>query len=150
MARIEGSVTIRRPVGEVFDFVADERNEPRYNPRMTSVAKATDGPIGKGTIWRVTVMSGNRPVAMELEVTEYARPWRLGTTARMSAADIEGLLTFSQDGADTRMTWAWDLRPKGLLRLAGPLFRVIGRRQERAIWESLRQHLEREPDPQVR
>jgi hypothetical protein len=29
MAHIEGEILIRRPVEEVFDFVADERNEPR-------------------------------------------------------------------------------------------------------------------------
>ena len=34
MARIQGEVLIRRPVEEVFDFVADERNEPTYNPNM--------------------------------------------------------------------------------------------------------------------
>jgi hypothetical protein len=28
MARIEGAIMINRPVEEVFDFVADERNEP--------------------------------------------------------------------------------------------------------------------------
>ena len=32
MVRIEGEIVIKRPVEEVFDFVADERNEPRYNP----------------------------------------------------------------------------------------------------------------------
>ena len=34
MARIEGELIIERPLEEVFDFVADERNELRYNPRM--------------------------------------------------------------------------------------------------------------------
>ena len=32
---------IARPVEEVFDFVADERNEPRYNPRMLRAEKLT-------------------------------------------------------------------------------------------------------------
>ena len=34
MVLIEGEIVITRPVEEVFDFVADERNEPRYNPHM--------------------------------------------------------------------------------------------------------------------
>jgi hypothetical protein len=38
MIRIEGDVIIERPVDEVFDFVADERNEPRYNPCILAVA----------------------------------------------------------------------------------------------------------------
>jgi len=33
--RIEGEIIIKRTVEEVFDFCADESNEPRYNPRMT-------------------------------------------------------------------------------------------------------------------
>lgn len=146
MVRIEGSITIRRPVEEVFDFVADERNEPSYNPQMTHVDKVTDGPIGKGTIWRATVVSGRRPMPMELEVTDYTRPSRLGTVARMTTADITGSLTFSPEGMDTRMSWTWDLRPKGLLKLASPLFVAIGRRQEKAIWGSLKQRLEVEPN----
>ena len=35
--RVEGDMIINRPIEEVFDFCADERNEPRYNPRMTHV-----------------------------------------------------------------------------------------------------------------
>lgn len=31
MAHVEGEIIINRPVEEVFDFVADERNEPHYN-----------------------------------------------------------------------------------------------------------------------
>jgi hypothetical protein len=46
MVRIEGQIVINRPVEEVFDFVADERNEPRYNPRMRRAEKISEGPIG--------------------------------------------------------------------------------------------------------
>jgi hypothetical protein len=35
MVRIQGTTVVARPVEDVFDFVADERNEPKYNPRMT-------------------------------------------------------------------------------------------------------------------
>ena len=52
MAPVEGEIIINRPVQEVFDFVADERNEPRYNPRMLSVEQISDGPIGAGTRFR--------------------------------------------------------------------------------------------------
>ena len=48
MARVEGEIVINRPVEDVFDFVADERNEPRYNPRMRSAEQSSEGPIGSG------------------------------------------------------------------------------------------------------
>lgn len=34
MPRIEREIVINRPVDEVFDFMADGRNEPQYNPHM--------------------------------------------------------------------------------------------------------------------
>ena len=41
MTVIDGEIVIERPVGDVFDFVADERNEPRFNSRMSRVELAT-------------------------------------------------------------------------------------------------------------
>lgn len=37
MPSVEGDIIIGRAVDEVFDFVADERNEPSYNPRLQHV-----------------------------------------------------------------------------------------------------------------
>ena len=42
MAKIAGEIIIGRPVEAVFDFAADQRNEPRYNPRMIRAEKISD------------------------------------------------------------------------------------------------------------
>jgi hypothetical protein len=52
MASVSGAILINRPVELVFDHVADQRNEPIYNPRMLRSEKITDGPIGVGAIPR--------------------------------------------------------------------------------------------------
>jgi hypothetical protein len=41
MALIDGEIVIERPVEDVFDFVADEQNEPRFNARMSRVELVT-------------------------------------------------------------------------------------------------------------
>ena len=46
MARIEGEILIGRPRGVVFDYVADQDNEPQYNPRMVRAEKITAAPVG--------------------------------------------------------------------------------------------------------
>jgi hypothetical protein len=48
-AQIDGEILIGRTLGDVFDFVADERNEPRFNSQMNSVKKPSDGGMGPGT-----------------------------------------------------------------------------------------------------
>jgi uncharacterized protein YndB with AHSA1/START domain len=142
MVKIQGSTVIARPVEDVFDFVADERNEPKYNPRMVRADKVTAGPIATGTRWSATVESRGRPLDLEVELTDYSRPTRLGSTTRMSAGEIRGAVTFEPDAAGTRMSWSWEVRPKGVFRLMGPLIARIGRRQEAEIWAGLKRYLE--------
>ena len=52
MAHIGGEIIIQRPVEQVFDFVADERNEPRYDRRMVRAEKVSPGGIGQGARFR--------------------------------------------------------------------------------------------------
>jgi Polyketide cyclase / dehydrase and lipid transport len=39
-----GSVVIDRPIDEVFAFLADGTNDPKFSPRVQEVRTATDGP----------------------------------------------------------------------------------------------------------
>jgi hypothetical protein len=74
MVRIEGEIVIKRPVEEVFDFVADERNEPRYNPYMRRAELISTGPIGLGTRFRAEMSRMGRATEMITEFTGYERP----------------------------------------------------------------------------
>ena len=142
MAYIDGEIVINRPVEEVFDFVADERNEPRYNPRMLRVEKLSPGPVGLGSRFRAEMRTRPRPMEMTTEFTGYERPRRLASTTRMSRMDIRGTLSFDPVPGGTRMRWSWELEPHGLLKLMTPLATPIGARGERAIWTSLKRLLE--------
>ena len=142
MARIEGEITIRRRVEDVFDYVADQTNEPRYNAAMVRAEKATPGPIGPGTRFNSAVASAGRPLEMVIEYTGYDRPKLLASTTTMKQADIEYTLRFEPAEAGMRMRWSGQVRPKGVLRLLGPLVAWKGRGQEQRIWESLKRHLE--------
>jgi uncharacterized protein YndB with AHSA1/START domain len=142
MAHIDGEIVINRPVEEVFDFVADERNEPRYNPRLLRVEKLSPGPVGLGSRFRAEMRMRPRPMEMTTEFTGYERPRRLASTTRMSRMDIRGTLSFDPVPGGTRMRWSWELEPHGLLKLMTPLATPIGARGERAIWTSLKRFLE--------
>jgi hypothetical protein len=61
---------------------------------------------------------------------------------RLASMEIRGDLSFDRVPEGMRMRWRWDVRPRGLTRLLGPLIEAIGRRQERAIWTNLKRLLE--------
>jgi carbon monoxide dehydrogenase subunit G len=145
MAHVEGEIVIARPVEEVFDFVADERNEPRYNPRMLRVEKLTPGPIGVGARFHAEMKTMRRPAGMTIEFTGYDRPTRLASTTDVSTMEIRGTLTFRSEPDGTRLRWNWEIEAQGLLRLLDPLVARLGERQERAIWTGLKELLEQTP-----
>lgn len=142
MTRIEGEVLIHRPVEEVFDFVVDERTEPTYNVNMLGSEKLTDGPIGAGTRFRAVLRAGRRTLPMDIEYTHVDRPHLIASRTRMSTADFSGTLSFTPDGAGTRLRWDWQARLKGVPRLFAPVLVRVGARQERRMWTRLRDQLE--------
>ena len=144
---VQGDIVINRPIDEVFDFVADERNEPKYNPQMTLAEMVTQEPIGVGSKFHC-VMTGARAADMTVEVTEFDRPSRLGSTTRVSnILDINGTLLLEPQGQSTKLKWLWNMEPRGFIKLLGPIVRRMGERQELAIWTGLKKVMEAQSQP---
>ena len=141
MIHIRDQIRIERPAEVVFDFIADSRNEPTYNPGMRSVTLLTEEPIGAGTRFRATMGRGGMELLVTL--TEFDRPRMVGSVTTSTLLDTQGTLTFSSDGEDaTIMAWDWQVTPRLWLRLLGPVFGPVGRREERRIWTAARDALQ--------
>jgi uncharacterized protein YndB with AHSA1/START domain len=149
MALIEGEILIERPVEEVFDFVADERNEPRYNRRMSAAELLTPEPIGTGSRFHAEMETMRRTVDMTVEFTRFDRPRLLALTSQSVTRGgrgrpmvVGGSLTFDPVAKGTRMRWAWQVETPGPMKLLRPIIVWMGRRQERRIWSALKRLLE--------
>ena len=142
MAHITGEVTIAAPVSEVFDMVADERNEPRYNPRIVRAEKVTEGPVGRGARFVAEPKSMGAKGEMTLEVLEYERPHRLHNVVRSSYMQVDGTLTFEEVDGGTRLSWNWNMGLVGPMRVLSPVLAVIGPSWERRNWVGLKEYME--------
>ncbi len=54
MASFENTVIIQRPVEEVFAFLADFENLPKWNYAIVETTKTSPGPVGVGTTYYQT------------------------------------------------------------------------------------------------
>lgn len=142
MIEVNGEIVIERSLEEVFDFVANQENEPQYNPEMRIAKKTTEGPIGVGTSFHAEMTGRGRVVPMTIRVTEFDRPHRIWEKVEMESMELTGGLNFESFNDGTRMRWHWDLQPHGILRFMGPVVGSMGRRQERRIWMGLKKLLE--------
>jgi hypothetical protein len=121
MATFQNTVMIRRPVQDVFAFLADFENIPTWNYAIVETRKTSPGPVGPGSTYR-QVRSVPRRSEEGFEVTVFEPTGRLEIHGDIGpfTATIGYLLTPEADG--TSLTNVVDLEPPaGPLRLVAPL-----------------------------
>lgn len=105
--RFEGTAEINRPIEEVFAFLADGTNDPKFSPRVHEMAKTTDGPTGVGTVYASTVKDAGMTTRREFRISEFEQPTRIRWTelSKNTVTSPEGGYDLeSLPGGGTRVT----------------------------------------------
>lgn len=119
--RFSNTLTIRRPAGEVFAYLAELENLPRWNYAISETRKLSAGAAGVGSRY-LQVRSVPRPSEETFEVTEFEPDRRL--TLHGGFGPLSGQATYElQPTAEgTRLTNTMDLEPStAALRVVAPL-----------------------------
>src|ERR671914_1714546 len=121
--RFETTVVIDRPIEEVFAFLADGENDPKFSPRVLEIAKTTDGPPGVGTVFASTVKDAGVKTKREFRLTEFERPTRIRWTeiSKNLVTVPEGGYDLAPDGSGTRLSFYNVLAGHGLGKLLAPM-----------------------------
>src|SRR3954454_12310148 len=119
----EGSAAIDRPIEEVFAFLADGQNDPKFSPRVLEIAKTTDGPPGVGTHYASTVKDAGVKTSREFEITEFQRPTRIrwAEVSKNQVTAPEGGYDLAPEGSGTKVTIYNVLEGHGIGKLFAPL-----------------------------
>jgi hypothetical protein len=72
-----GSAVIDRPIDEVFAFLADGTNDPKFSPRVQEIRKTTDGPIAVGTVFESKVKDAGMATSRKFELTAFDAPTKI-------------------------------------------------------------------------
>jgi len=114
--RFEATVVIDRPITDVFDFLADGENDPKFSPRVLEIAKTTDGAPGVGTVYASTVKDAVIKTKREFTLTEFERPSRIrwAETSRNLVVATEGGYDLTAAGDGTQLTVFNVLEGRGL------------------------------------
>jgi Polyketide cyclase / dehydrase and lipid transport len=77
-----GAAVVDRPISEVFAFLAEGTNDPKFSPRVQEIRKVTDGPVGIGTVFESTVKDARMKTSRRFELTEFEAPAKIRWTER--------------------------------------------------------------------
>ena len=135
------SITIDRPPGDVFAFVADLENVPEWNYAIVETRKVSDGPVSVGTAYRQVRSLPERSeetlqVAEMLPDRRFVVQGQIGPFVGSLAYDVEDI------GGRTRLTNTVDLEGRVLMKLAGQVTSARVRDAVSANLSTLKQLLE--------
>ena len=118
MLEFENTVAIARPTDEIFAFLSDFENIPKWNYYVLEVRQLSEHPIGIGTTYhqvRKTDQQDFRIIEFEPDHTVAVK------TLPQSSPSFERRFTLYEEGDSTRLRDQWKLetgRPALLERLA--------------------------------
>jgi hypothetical protein len=136
------TIFIDRPSAEVFDYVMDVRHDAEWRTGVVEAAYTSDEPHGVGATGFDRIEANGREMVQTWTTFEY----QPGVLARwtLDSGPIRGVGGYicDESGQGTSFTLEAHVKPAGWYRLLGPLFGIIGRRQNRGDVQKLKAILE--------
>jgi len=144
MIAYSGEITIRRPVGDVFDFVALHcyDNHPHWEPEVLEIRRLTDGPVRVGSRAVMVRRDFGKVTQTEYEVTELEANRRIAFRHDNPQMDFTLTFDFRPDPAGTRFAVDVVAQPHGWLRVMTPPMRRTMSRTGRRILGNIQRLVE--------
>ena len=114
--RFENSVLIKQPVGRVFDFVTDIKNNPKWQTGILELAMTSEGPFELGSTYRCVNRFMGKRIETEGIITEYVPERTCSFRITSGSVAGESSFYFIQMNGSTKFTTTAEL-DLGFLRL---------------------------------
>ena len=120
MPSTENSVVVNKPRSEVFAFVADHENDPKWRPGVFDIKRASGE--GHGAVYRQGVKGPmGRRIPADFEVTAYEVNSHIAFRTLGGPVQPEGSYTFEDADGGTRITFSLSAHLRGPQKLMAPM-----------------------------
>jgi uncharacterized protein YndB with AHSA1/START domain len=142
------TVQINRPVADVFAYVTDPANFPRWAGSLVKESrKITAGPVGVGTTFTQVNRLIGRRFTSKLRVVTYEPEQKYEYVTTAGPIKFAGHYSFAAVDGGTRFTSVDESLPSGFLRYLQPLLQPFAQRQITANLARLKAILEAQVNP---
>jgi uncharacterized membrane protein len=140
MIRVENSVSVDRPVEEVFAYATDVSNLPQW---QTSALEAKiDGPMQPGATGTVVRKFLGRRVESSVRIDEYEPSRKFALHSTSGPVEFHIHQTYEPEGKGARVTVVMEGEAGGFFKLAEPLVERALRREIEGNFATLKDIVE--------
>ena len=121
MISFEIGTLIDRPVNDVFDFISNPMNLPKWQSMVAKVEAASTGPVGVGSKFKIQSEMMGRKMEGVMEITDYVPSEKFGFKTVAGPVQVQAVVTFKAAGTGTRLSLSAQGEPGGMFKLAEPM-----------------------------
>ena len=144
MLRFENEIVVRRPLTDVFAFVADLSNTPLWQQGVVKSTVVTDGPLRVGSAFDEDVKVAWFHVPTRCVVTELEPNRRMVFEADSKPLTYQAVFEFDSVPDGTRLRIHGTGRMRGLWRLLEPILQADATRTAKDEAGRIKTHLEQQ------
>ena len=142
MTTITQSVTVNRPVAEVWDFISNFENTTRWSRGVLEARQTSDGPLGVGSTLRTVVKAFGRRRTADYLVTEYEPNRAFAFEVTSGPMTSRARYSVEPAGAGTRLTASGEAEATGPYKLLAPVLVSTVKRHSQNDLANLKRILE--------
>jgi carbon monoxide dehydrogenase subunit G len=142
MTTITQSVTVDRPVAEVWNFISNFENATRWSRGVLEAKQTSDGPLGVGSTLQTVVQAFGRRRTADYLVTEYEPNHAFAFEVTSGPMTSRARYSVEPAGAGTRLTASGEAGATGLYKLLAPILVSILKRHSQDDLANLKRILE--------
>ena len=147
MVTNEKIITINRPINEVFAYVSNMENGPKWQPELSEVRRITKGSVKIGSQFSSARKIMGQTMVTSIEFVAYE------PNSKYTIKSISGYLPFEQTtlfestAEGTKLTTKIELYPSGDMAQAEPMLAETLKQEMEADFDGLKKLLESKATP---
>ena len=142
MFQVRVQVTIRRPVDEVFEYLANFENNPKWQGGMKEATFTSEGPLRVGSTYDQVASFLGRRVESSFEVIAYEAGRMVKATTTSGSFPITFTRKVSALESGTEVSAIIEGDASGFFQIAAPILKMLVQRSINADYKNLKKVLE--------
>lgn len=118
MITLDLSALVDRPLSDVFTFLSNPLNLPKWQSMVAGIEPVSPGAVGVGSKYKVSAEMLGRKIDGLMEITAFEPPTKFGFTNQAGPMQVTVTMTLKPAGTGAKIALHAQGNPGGVFKLA--------------------------------